>query len=192
MHTRTLRPDAVGVTAAVAVAFAGTLGTFLLARLGRFSGWSLLALAAVAATSAWFIHARRTLRGPDGATDILDLSDWGIRHYRDDLVQSAIAWSDLEEVLVVTTREGEAEDTLHLVLNGTSGASVVVPHFVAVESGVLTELEQRLAGYDTKTFFDAIMHHGTDVFVVWRAERAAVNTPVKLDWQVRKQDDRPR
>lgn len=188
MHTRTLRPDATGVTVAVAVALAGTLGTLLLARLGRAAGWSLLALAAVAAAAAWVLHTRRALRDPDRATDILDISDWGIRHYHNDQMQAAVSWPDLEEVLVVTTNAPDTDDTLHLVMNGTSGSSVVVPHYVAVESGVLTELEARLAGYDTTTFFDAIMHHGTDVFIVWRAERAAVHTPVKLDWRVPKDD----
>jgi hypothetical protein len=190
MQSRTIRPDTLGVVAAVSAAFAGTLGTFLLARPSRVSGWALLALAVVAASAAWYLHQQGSVHAPDTATDSVDISDWGIRHFRNDLEQSSVSWTDLEEVLGVTVGEGEVDETLYLVLNGTSGASISLPHAAAVESGLLDELERHFATCDTTTFYDAAIQHGPQVFILWRAERAAVHTPVSHDWQVRPRDDR--
>jgi hypothetical protein len=64
-----------------------------------------------------------------------------------------------------------------------------LPHATAVECGLLHELEQHFASCDTTTFYDAAPRHGTQVFVLWRAERAAVHTPVSHDWQIRKRGD---
>ncbi len=185
MQSRTIRREKFGVVAAIAGACAGTLGTFLLAQSSRTSGWSLLTFAAVAASAVWYLQAQRTMPAAETSVDSIDISIWGVRHFRSHLVQSAISWSDLEEVLGVTTLDGEGKETLYLVLNGSSGTSVALPHAVAVESGLLEELERRFASCDTTTFYDAALRHGTQVFILWRGDRDAMHTPASLAWQVR-------
>jgi hypothetical protein len=190
MESRTIRPDGVGVLAAVAVAFAGTLGTFLLAQSSRISGWPVLTFVAVAASAAWYLQSQRTMPEAETSVDSIDISIWGVRHFRSHVVQSAISWPDLEEVLGVTTLgvttlDGEGKETLHLVLNGSSGTSVALPHAVGVESGLREALERRFANCDTTTFHDAALLHGTQVFIRWRGERTAMHTPASLAWQVR-------
>lgn len=189
MHSPLIRPTSFGASATIAIATVGTLGTFVLARSGRVSGLSLLIIAAMAAATAWYLSARQLNGDRQETTDTIDVSEWGVRHYRDHILQCAIAWTDLEEVLGVTAHEGTADETLYLVLNGTGGSSLTLPHSVAVESGLLLGLEQHFASCDTTTFYDAALRHGTQVFILWRAERVAVHTPASHDWQIRRRDD---
>lgn len=185
MSSRTVSLDALTVGASAAAASAAVLAVSA----GSAAAWVVIVVSAAAAVT---IYRMRRAPAPPSAPEIesLDVSDWGISRLTDDTVTESVAWTDLEEVMIVTTADGPNHENLYLVLRGTSGDCVIAPHPLVVESGILTELEQRLQGYDTDTFFEAMMNTGDEVFVVWRAARAAIHTPVVLDWKVRVHADR--
>lgn len=185
MSSRAVSLDAVTVGASAAVASAGVLAVSA----GSAAAWVVIAVSAAAAAT---IYRMRRSTAPPSAPEVesIAVSDWGVTRLTDETVTDSVAWTDLEEVMIVTTADGPNHENLYLVLRGTSGASIIAPHPLVVESGILTELEERLQGYDTDTFFEAMMNTGDEVFVVWRAARAAIHTPVVLDWKVRVHADR--
>lgn len=170
MIRRTSRMDAIIIAASAVLAIGGTL----ILRRGDAVGWLLLGLCSLAAA---FVVLRRFLPAADAGTagDALDVTPWGIsRHDNDTGTHEAVSWNDLTEVSVVTTVDAlEDDEDVHLVLRGKEGSGVVIPHTMAVESGVITELQLRLSEFDNQAFLDAMMSAVNNVFVLWRAPAAA-------------------
>ena len=103
----------------------------------------------------------------------------GISRHDDSGTHESVSWNDLTEVSVVTTIDApEDDEDVHLVLRGKAGSGVVIPHTLAVESGVLTELQLRLSEFDNQAFLDAMMSAVNNVFVLWRAP-VAVLAPLR-------------
>ena len=174
MTSRTSRMD-VGIIAVSAIV---AIGGMLILRHGEAIGWLLLLLCSVAAA---FVLLRPFLPAERGLEDCdaLDVTPWGISRRDDTGTHEAVAWTDLTEVAVVTTVDAlEDEEDVHLVLRGREGSGVVIPHTLAVESGVLTELQMRLSEFDNQAFLDAMMSAVSNVFVLWRSP-AAVASPLR-------------
>lgn len=174
MIPRTSHMDAIVIAASAVLA----IGGMLTLRRGDAVGWLLLALCIIAAA---FVVLRPFLpvvsTNTDG--DALDVTPWGISRHNDTGTHEAVSWTDLTEVAVVTTVDAlEDNEDVHLILRGKEGSGVVIPHTLAVESGVITELQLRLSEFDNQAFLDAMMSAVNNVFVLWRAP-AAVLAPLR-------------
>ncbi len=170
MIPRTSRMDASIIAASAVLA----IGGMLIVRRGEPLGWLLLGLCSVAVA---FVVLRPLFPTADPGTDgdALDVTPWGISRHNDTGTHEAVSWNDLTEVSVVTTVDAlEDDEDIHLVLRGKEGSGVVIPHTLAVESGVITELQLRLSEFDNQAFLDAMMSAVNNVFVLWRAPVAAL------------------
>jgi hypothetical protein len=78
-----------------------------------------------------------------------------------------VAWSDLQEVSVITTDKGPFSEDVFFVLVGSEGRGCVVPQS-ATESAVLLERLQQLPGFDNRAFMAAMACTQNEMFVSWR------------------------
>jgi hypothetical protein len=172
MLLRTSRSDAYVIAASAVLALSG----MLIVRHGDVVGWWLLIACSL---SAAVVMLRPFLPGferePDGET--LDISPWGVRRFDNAGLHEAVSWSDLSEVAVVTSAEGPTVEDVYLVLRGRNNNGLIVPHTLAVESGILSELHLRLSDFDSQAFIDALASDTDKVFVLWRAPTPA--SPIK-------------
>ena len=175
MIPRTSRTDAIIITASAVLA----IGGMVMVRQGNAVGWLLL-LFCSAAVAVVVLRPFLPRAVSAAGNDALDVTPWGISRHNDTGTHEAVSWSDLTEVAVVTTVDAleDAED-VHIVLRGKGGSGVVIPHTLAVESGVLTELQLRLSEFDNQAFLDAMMSAVNNVFVLWSAP-ATVLAPRRI------------
>jgi hypothetical protein len=161
---RTSRTDVCIIATAALLAIASMFSI----RHGDVAGWWLLTGCGLAAA---FVVLKPYLPSLSrhGDSDTLDISTWGVRRVNDDGLHEAVSWADLTEVAVVTTVQSLDDEDVHIVLRGHDQNGVVIPHTLAVESGILTQLEMRLNEFDSQAFLDAIMSAADSVFVLWRA-----------------------
>lgn len=172
MIPRTSRMDALIIAASAVLAIGGMLSL----RSGEAFGWLLLLLCSVAAA---FVVLRPFLPVTSTDGDALDVTPWGISRHNHTGTHEAVSWHDLTEVAVVTTVDAlDDNEDVHLILRGKEGSGVVIPHTLAVESGVITELQLRLSEFDNQAFLDAMMSAVNNVFVLWRSP-AAVLAPLR-------------
>jgi hypothetical protein len=163
MLLRTTRSDTYAIAGSAALAVGGVMAV----RSGDNVGWWILAAfictAAVFLARPWFSAEERTR---DDET--IDITTWGVRRSGESGLRESVAWSDLTEVAVLTTAGGSFTEDVFIVMRGLGNDGVVVPHTLAVESGVLSELQARLPDFDNVTFVSALSCKRDDVFVVWR------------------------
>jgi hypothetical protein len=172
MLLRTSRSDAPSIAASAAIAITG----MLIARRGESTAaWAILAASCTAAII--FIAPRFAMLTEDVDAATLKVTAWGVRHFNHSGLHEAVAWDDLHEVSVVTTARDGHEEDMFIVLRGRHENSVVVPHTLAVESGMLSELHDKLSSFDDDAFADAIATHEDSRFVLWRAEQLASADP---------------
>ena len=173
MLLRTSRSDAPSIAASAAIA----ITIMMIARRGESTtAWAILAASATAAII--FIAPRVMLlasREADSAT--VDVSPWGIRHSDAAGLHESVAWGDLSEVAVITTTDPEHDEDMFFVLRGRNGNRVVIPHILAVESGVIASLRSKLSQFDDDAFADAIASHHDSMFVLWRGDESAAAVP---------------
>ena len=175
MPRRTSRTDAYAIATAAALG----LGGMFLIRSGGGNGWWVL-LGCSCAAALVFIRPFLPSFAPQPETETLDVTPWGIRRFDHDGLHEAVSWTDLSEVAVVTSRATHGDEDVYLVLQGQNDNGVMVPHTLAVESGLFRDLETRLRGFDLTTFVKAMTTSVDGVFVLWRAPRApAVADPAR-------------
>lgn len=171
LRTSRIRPDVFAIGASAVLA----LGGMYIVRNGDpFGWWILLACSCTAALLLLRPHLPFLEREPDGET--LDVTPWGVRRFDQAGLHEAVSWSDLSEVSVVTMNDGPDVEDVHVLLRGRANTGVLIPHTMAVESGVLTELELRLPDFDNAAFIDAMTSTKDGVFVLWRAPRPIAKT----------------
>jgi hypothetical protein len=165
MLLRTSRSDAYVIAASAVLAIAG----MLIIRNGGIEGWWLLLACCLSAALVMlrpFVPSR--LKGDD--SESLDISPWGVRRFDNAGLHEAVSWSDLSEVSVVTSfNEGPDVEEVYLVLRGRHNNGMIVPHTLAVESGILSELHQRLSEFNSQALVDALASTADKVFVLWKA-----------------------
>lgn len=183
MLLRTSRSDAITIAASAVLA----IGGMLIIRSGESAGWwLLLGCSLTAALVILRPFAPSSERDADG--EALDVSPWGVRRYDHAGLHEAVSWADLSEVAVVTTAEDRDIEDVYLVLRGRNNNGVIVPHSLAVESGILSELHLRLSDFDSQAFIDALASTVSKEFVLWRAltpvsplhNGSRTTTPVQL------------
>lgn len=182
MLVRSSRPDASVIGACVAL-FAGIS---LAALYHESFGW--WALTACSVTAAALLLLRPVFRSRSGADREMwvDVSAWGVRMHGGDGLHEAMPWTELHEVSVVTTTDMPPDEDMFLVLRSRLGASVVIPHSVAVESDLLVALHDRLTGFNDHAFIGAIASRTDETFIVWRAPDsgdAPTAPPQPRNWQ---------
>jgi hypothetical protein len=183
MLQRTPRSDVYAIAASAILA----IGGMFVVRSGEVAGWWLLLACSL---TAGLIILKPIVPTVDRENDgeALDISPWGVRRYDATGLHEAVSWADLSEVAVVTTPEDEDAEDVYLVLRGRSSNGLIVPHTLAVESGILSELHLRLSDFDSQGFIDALASTAEKMFVLWRAPTpvsplhagSRSNTPVKL------------
>jgi hypothetical protein len=167
MPRRTSRSDAYAIATAAALG----IGGMLLIRSGGGTGWWVL-LAFSCAAALMFVRPFLPSFTPRPETETVDVTPWGVRRFDHDGLHEAVSWSDLSEVAVVTNRASHEDEDVYLILQGEGDNGVMVPHTLAVESGLFRDLETRLRGFDLSAFVKAMTSNADGVFVLWRAPRA--------------------
>ncbi|MBC7842240.1 MAG: hypothetical protein H7099_08000 [Gemmatimonadaceae bacterium] len=155
----------------VVAALLGAGGIFFVGR-GDSLGWWLLVACVL---STLLVISRPFTQAIDDEShkrDKLDVSQWGVRRYDSAGMNESVSWSDLSEVDVVATPDTEDIEDVYLVLRGQNTNGLIVPHTLAVESGILGELERRLGAFDSQAFVDALSSSVDKVFVLWRASNS--------------------
>lgn len=163
MLLRSSRSDTAFFAASAAIAIAGM---FVARSSGAAAAW--IALAVCCGAAIVIIAPRFAPFAGDGDVATVAVSAWGVRHTDSALLHEAVSWDDLAEVDAITTGDDEAGETLFLVLRSRLGNTVVIPHTLAVESGVISALHDRLRGFDDRAFGDAIASYYESLFVLWR------------------------
>src|ERR1041384_6000918 len=85
----------------------------------------------------------------------IDVDDWGVTRWSDDIVVEDLAWNDLVGVDIVTTDQGPYLEDVFFVLHGTDGQGCVVPQELAMPAKLLERL-QALPGFDNEKVIEAM------------------------------------
>lgn len=110
-------------------------------------------------------------RRDDGARpEHLAIDDVGITRTARNL-REHVAWVDIARVRIVTTDQGPWLEDVRFVVDGKSGGGCVVPHDLAVRSGLLEALQSRLAGVDHAAVIAAMGSVERREFTIWEANR---------------------
>lgn len=177
---RSPRAEAVVIAGAAVIALAGSMAV----RQGGQTVW-WMAGAAVVLAVAMILRPQLPGFRLSSRAETLDVSLWGLRMFDAGELRDSVSWADLEEVAVVTTPDGPGPEESYLVLRGTSGNGVIIPHAVAVNSGVLSALPLYVPGFDTHRLAAAMASDTDDVHLIWRAPTAAFAPAAEGGWQVR-------
>lgn len=146
----------------------GVGGVYYVAR-GDSVGWLLLLACSLSAVLVILRPFTQAIEDNAKIRETLDVSPWGVRRIYGAGLNESVSWSDLSEVDVVATPDAEDIEDVYLVLRGQNTNELIVPHTLAVESGILSELERRLGEFDNQAFIDALSSSVDKVFVLWRA-----------------------
>lgn len=183
---RSPRADAALLAGSAVIALVGIMAV----REGGATVW-WMAGACVVLAAVMLLRPLLPAFGTASRTESLDVSPWGLLMFDGGQLRDSVSWADLEEVAVVTTPDGPRSDAFYLVLRGTSGNGVIIPHAMAVTSGVLAALPQHVADFHTERLTAAMASPDDDVHIVWRAPAVAVHDADDGGWQVRRWDAQP-
>lgn len=164
MHLRTSHTDADEIVAFAVL----TIGATLMVVLNDESVVWLALLSLSLAAAFVSLRPLATRSGREWGEASLDLSPWGVRRHDGGGLHEALAWPDLTEVSIVTAPLDPDGEDVYVVLRGRNNTGVIVPHTLAVESGILSELQLRLSEFDSEAFIDALASTTEKTFVLWR------------------------
>jgi hypothetical protein len=171
MLLRTSRTEATLVGASAVLALSG----MLIVRSGNMAGWWMLLAFSCTAVLVLLRPYLPSFRA-DAADESVELSAWGVRLLDEQGLHEAVSWTDLREVAVVTTAPQPDDEDIYILLRGHDDNRVMVPHTLAVESGVLNALRLRLQGFDDSAFISALGSTAEGMFVLWRAPRLVTSS----------------
>lgn len=163
MTFRTFRSDAPLIAASTLFA----IGGFVALRISD-SSTRLTVLGALAGTAVLAAAIRFARRRPAaGDPTTLTISETGVhrtgaRGYRVD-----VRWDDIAEVAAITTDHGVFEEDCFVALRNTAEHRIIIPHTLAVKSGLMAELQRRLDGFDSAAFSAALNCRADRVFRLW-------------------------
>lgn len=99
--------------------------------------------------------------------ETVQVDDTGVQRV-DGAIRQQIRWEDVAEVRVVAGQAGPWRDELFYTLDGTDGASCVIPHEAAIRTRLLDHLQSRFPTLDNEAFHDAMGSRSRRHFVLWR------------------------
>jgi len=83
---------------------------------------------------------------------------------------SALSWSEIGNVTVLTTNAGPFETDLFWVLSDRDGrTTIMIPMDAAGEHALLVAMQARLAGFDNMAVVEAMSSVENGVFQIWPA-----------------------
>jgi hypothetical protein len=154
--------DLVLIAASLLLAASGMAGVMQ----GRPSGWWVLlffASCALVFVLAPWIHAARRRK----AMQSLMIDDWGVRRRLAQGGEEAVAWTDLAEVLLLTTDAGPFAEDVFFALRAIDGSGVLVGQGLATEHGLLGTLQARLPDLNNEAIIEAMGSTANARFVLW-------------------------
>ena len=114
------------------------------------------------------------LSGSRGVVDEIEVTDLGVsRRFGPRMGkrrEEGVLWDELERVEILTTDEGPYADDFFFLLEGRDGKGVVVSNELAVKHGLVSILQQRLAGLDNKAIIEASGSTQVRRFLVWQKQ----------------------
>ncbi len=147
------------------------LGSVWFAARGEAFGWWAAAFWGVLLLGLILRPKLRSLAGKNLVNE-LEVSPLGLTRRFGDKRRSvkteSISWERVVKIEIVTTDEGPYVEDFFFVLHGADGTGVVVPQELAVEYGLLPELQQRFAGLDNKAVIDASLCVENRRFLLWK------------------------
>lgn len=178
---RSLRADAALLAGSAVIALVGIMAV----REGGATVW-WMAGACIVLAAVMLLRPLLPAFGTASRAESLDVSPWGLLMFDDGQLRDSVSWADLEEVAVVTTPDGPRGDDSYLVLRGSSGNGVIIPHAMAVTSGVLIALSRQVAHFDDTQLTAAMASPDDGVHIVWRAPTVELELGGAGDWQLRR------
>lgn len=173
MLVRTSRTNAITITIGASAVLA--IAALLAARHSAAAGWWTLGAFAGAAAIVFLRPSLPALSFVE-QRERLEITSWGVRRYERKRQQDAVAWSELQQVAIVTTPQGPTSEDLYFVLRGHGGAGVIIRREAAMKAGVAAALEAHLSQFDRGALDVALQHTGDGLFVIWESAAAARNT----------------
>ena len=166
MFLRSTRTDVSAVAASALCLVAATYAV----RHPEQSGIAgVTAVAALLAATALLRLPKRRPVTRDSASDTIEITPHGVRRAVPVGHSDTVPWEEIMEVTALTMSGARDEEDVFIVVRATGEQSVIVPHTVAVESGLLSALEARLGGFDRSAFAMALNSAADRVFLLWRA-----------------------
>lgn len=154
----------ITVTASAVLACAAVAAS----RHSAVAGWSTLG-AFVAALAVVFLAPSTPALSMLRDRERFEITDWGVRRYEHRRQQDAVAWSEVEELAVITTPQGPTSEDLYLVLRGRGGTGVLMTREAAIESGAIAAFTAHLARFDAGRLATAMQQTGDGFAVIWTA-----------------------
>jgi hypothetical protein len=105
-------------------------------------------------------------------TGQLTIDDVGITRTARKL-REHVPWADIVRVRIMTNDHGPWLEDVFFVVDGKNGQGCVVPHDLAVRSGLLEALQTRLDSVDSATVIEAMTSVENRIFTIWEAKGSA-------------------
>lgn len=102
-------------------------------------------------------------------TGQLTIDDAGITRTARKL-REHVPWADIVRVRIMTNDQGPWLEDVFFVVDGKNGQGCVVPHDLAVRSGLLEALQTRLEGVNSAAVIEAMLSVDNQVFTIWEAK----------------------
>lgn len=163
---RTPRTQLITITVTTSAVLA--IAAVVASRHSAAAGWSTL-VAFVAALGVVFLAPSLPTLSLTRDRERFEITDWGVRRYEHRRQQEALAWSEVEELAVITTPQGPTSEDLYLVLRGRNGAGVLMTREAAITSGAAVAFTVHLAQFDAGRLTSAMEHTGDGLAVIWQA-----------------------
>jgi len=100
----------------------------------------------------------------------LTVDDWGVRRKLGagkEAKEEALAWEKIAEVSIITTSDGPFAEDVFFALRGSDGTGVLVAQSLAVEHGMLKQLQTRLPDLDNEAIVRAMGSTTEARFILW-------------------------
>lgn len=137
--------------------------------LGDRVPWYATAFFAICLVAGLFSLRRRPLSELPPEAGRLTIDEVGITRTAKDL-REQVAWVDIASVRIMTTDQGPWIEDVFFVIDSRNGNGCVVPHDLAVKSGLLEALQARLEGLNNAAVIAAMTSTDKRVFTIWEAK----------------------
>jgi hypothetical protein len=108
----------------------------------------------------------REARQAAAATVRLEVDGWGVKRWLADGRFEEVAWSELEEVRMVTLPKGPWDDRVRFVLDGGGERGCIVPLDATEGSDFISSLSA-LSGFDHRGLAEALENPKTGNQLLW-------------------------
>jgi len=99
----------------------------------------------------------------------VQIDAWGVK--RLDGSGEAVAWRDLQRVMIVTTDQGPCQEDFYWLLEGENGTGVAISGEQAEACKLLAALQEECASFNNEAVIEAASATVNERFLIWERAR---------------------